>query len=139
MPLLQSVKEFMLNFPSLDVDAALLSDHSSGEILQYSIVQQPGNRIISEDIIGNKECQYNFAFQSIESTMDEGQRLLNAEFYEKLEKWFTAQTEAGDFPVLETKQFPDEIKVVTSGYLMQEQTGTGVYQVQCVLLYTQKI
>lgn len=139
MRMLSAIRTFMLDFPELDADAALLSDHSSGQILQYSIVQQPSSRVLSEDIIGNKECQYTFAFQSIESTMDEAQRHLNSEFYEKLEEWFITQTKIENLPVLKANQTAETIEVLTSGYLMQEEAGTGVYQVQCRLLYTEKV
>lgn len=139
MSMLSAIRTFMLDFPELDADAALLSDHSSGQILQYNIVQQPNSRVLSEDIIGNKECQYTFAFQSIESTMDEAQRHLNSEFYEKLEEWFITQTKLENLPVLKANQTAETIEALTSGYLMQEEAGTGVYQVQCRLLYTEKV
>lgn len=128
----------MLTCPLLADDAALFSDHSTGDMVQYSIIQVPGTRVLEEDLSGNQDCQYTFAFQSIESTMDELQRFANADFYDELEAWFKSQSNNNVLPTLQADQHPELIETLAWGYLMQEQTGTGVYQVQCRLLYIQE-
>lgn len=138
MSILEAIKTFMLDFPLLEEDTAVLSDHSTGNAVQYSIIQIPGTRILEEDLAGNQDCQYTFAFQSIESTLDELQRFANADFYDELEAWLTAQSNQNNLPALATGQHPEKIETLGWGYLMQEETGTGVYQVQCRLLYIQE-
>jgi hypothetical protein len=137
MSILEAIKTYMLTFPLLKDDALFLSDHSSGDIVQYSIIQIPGTRVLEEDLLGNESCQYTFAFQSIESTMDELARFANASFYDELETWLKSQSAQNILPAMESSQHPEKIETLSWGYLMQEQTGTGVYQVQCRLLYTQ--
>lgn len=138
MSMLQAVKDYLILFPLLQDDALFQSDHSTGSEVQYSILQLPGTKVLEEDLAGNLYCQYPFAFQSIESTMDELQRFANADFYDQLDEWLKEQNEAEIFPVLEENQTPEKVETLGWGYLIQEQTGTGVYQVQCRLLYIQK-
>lgn len=138
MSMLQAIKNYMLLFPYLEENVVLLSDHTSGKEMQYSILQLPGTRVLEEDLAGNLDCQYPFAFQSIESTLDELQRFENADFFDKLYDWFTEQNNQEVFPELREDQTPERMETLGWGYLMQEETNLGVYQVQCRLLYTQK-
>lgn len=138
MSLLQAVKDYLLAFPLLQDDALFQSDHNTGSQVQYSILQLPGTKVLEEDLAGNKYCQYPFAFQSIESTMDELQRFANADFYDQLDEWIESMNDAEIYPTLQAHQTPERVETLSWGYLMQEQTGTGVYQVQCRLLYTQR-
>ena len=138
MSILQAIKNYMLLFPLLQEDAPLLSDHADGSEVQYSIIQLPGTRVLEEDLAGNQACQYTFAFQSTESTLDELQRFANADFYEQLSNWFISQSLQEILPTLSDDQTPELIETITGGYLMQEETGTGVYQIQCRLLYNQQ-
>lgn len=137
MSILEAIRTYMLEFPELKPNSALWSDHSAGDAIQYSIVQIPSTRVLAEYLDGKSDRQYTFAFQSTESTLDELARYENAEFFDKLDAWFEAQTENEQFPTLEANQFPEKIETLSWSYLMQEQSGTGVYQVQCRLLYQQ--
>jgi hypothetical protein len=136
--ILEAIKTYMLDFPLLEDGSPLFSDHSVGTAVQYSIIQIPGTRVLEEDLVGNQDCQYTFAFQSIESTMDELQRFANANFYDELEVWLRTQSKLNLLPVLDANQKPELIETLGWGYLMQEETGIGVYQVQCRLLYIQE-
>lgn len=138
MSILEAIKTYMLTLPLLENDTLFFSDHSTGREVQYSIIQSPGTRVLDEDLAGNQDCQYTFAFQSIESTLDELQRFANVNFYEELEAWFISQSNSNILPTLSAKQHPEKIETLAWGYLMQEETGTGVYQVQCRLLYIQE-
>lgn len=138
MSMLQAIKDYLILFPLLQDDALFQSDHTTGSEVQYSILQLPGTKVLEEDLVGNKSCQYPFAFQSIESTMDELQRFANADFYDELDAWMEAQNDAEIFPALPPNHLPERVETLGWGYLMQEQTGTGVYQVQCRFLYIQK-
>lgn len=137
MSMLQAIRDYMDTFPELKDNVFLFGDHQEGEEPQYSIQQLPGTKVLESFLDGTDDCQYTFAFQSAESTADELERYANAEFFEKLDTWFKAQTLAQIFPTLETGQVAERIETTNWSYLMAENSLTGVYQIQCLLLYSQ--
>lgn len=137
MSLLQAVREYMATFPELQANVFLFGDHPEGDEPQYNISQLPGDKVLESYLDGKQDCQYAFAFQSAESAADELQRYENAAFFENLDAWFIAQTNAGNFPTLEVGQVAERIEATNWSYLLAENSLTGVYQIQCRLLYTQ--
>jgi hypothetical protein len=108
------------------------------EITQYSIVPLPGSKVLESYVNGVKIMEYDFAFQSAESTADDLERLANIGFFEEFSDWMDLQTLSGNLPVLGTGKTAIAIEAVNGGYLFEEgNSETGIYQIECRLEYRQ--
>lgn len=62
--------------------------------------------------------------------------MANLEFYERLEEWISEQNINGRLPKLPDNCTPQSVKVLSSGYVMDNDTKSARYQIQCQLKYT---
>ena len=138
MSLLSALKTYLKTNTSVAALAAVFVDFMGEEPDQLAIIPIPGNRVIETYINGNSKRAFPFAIQSVESTADELGRIQNSGFYEDLSEWFESQTKAGVLPTLGTGKTAESIETMGWAYLFaQGQSQTGIYQVQCRLVYRQ--
>lgn len=139
MSIIAALRTYLAGYAGLKTGAPLWVDYL-GEITPgYSIMPLPGNKIIEQYINGGSLREFPFAFQSMESTADDLARIDATEFYEALGAWFETQTAAGTLPTLGAKQTAQLIETTNQGYLFDSgDSGTGIYQVQCRLIYSQQ-
>jgi hypothetical protein len=139
MSVLSAIKTYLATYTGLKTGAPLWVDYLGSDPTQYAVVPLAGGKIVEEYIDGGSLREYPFAFQSMESTADELARLENNGFYELLSDWLDAQTAAGTLPVLGTGKTTELIEATTWGYLFEQGVSdTGIYQVNCRLVYHQK-
>jgi len=139
MTIISAIKTYLSDYGELKTDAPIWVDYFGVSPTEYTILPLPGNRIVETYLSGKSKREYPFAFQSVESTSDELERLETQGFYEAFADWLESQTESGSFPILATGQSATEIEALGWAYLYQQgESGTGIYQVQCRLQYTQE-
>lgn len=138
MTILSSLKTWLEAYSGLETDAPVWTNHLGSEPTQYGIVPLGGSRIIESYVDGSSLRSFPFAFQSVEYTIDELQRLQNIGFYELLADWFESETDDGALPTLGTGQTADSVSALGWGFLFEQgKSDTGIYQVQCQLVYEQ--
>jgi hypothetical protein len=136
--IITALKTFMLTYPSLASGAALGVDFLGPDKVAYSITPTAGDKVLESYIDGGSLRSFPFSLQSVESTADELARIDAIGFYEALGAWFESQTLAGVLPDLGVGKSAWLIETTGWGYLhQQENPSTGVYQVQCRLVYEQ--
>ena len=139
MTILEAVKTYLLTYPSLETGALLLVNHLGPDPVGYTIVPLPGEKVLEWYVDGGSSRAYYFAFQSVESTADELERLENCGFFEDLSTWFETQSNAGTLPSLGSGKTATWIEATGFGYLFEQgQSETGIYQIQCRLTYEQQ-
>lgn len=139
MSIINALKDYLEGYSELSEDAPVWVNYLGEDPIEYGIVPLTGPRILTEDLVGNTERQYPFAFQSAESTADELARLESLGFYEAFADWLEAQTIAEDFPDLGEGKTVTKIEAIGHAYLFQQgESKTGVYQIQCLLSYDQE-
>jgi len=139
MSMISAIKTYMKTYTGLITDAPVWVDYLGPDPTEYTIIPLAGTRIIQEDITGKTLREYPFAFQSMESTADEKNRIAVQEFFEDLAAWFETQTLAGTFPTLAAGQTAEKIEALGWAYLFESgESGTGIYQIQCKLTYEQE-
>lgn len=140
MSIIEGVRDFIKTFEGIGTDAPVWVQFLDNEPVQYAILPIGGTRVISEDILGNKTLEYLFALQSMESTAEDIDRLESAGFYESFAEWLDEQTKAENLPKMPRALEPIEIEALGWGILFQQgESETAVYQIQCRLVYAQKI
>jgi len=138
MTIIEAVQAYIKTYTSLKSGAPVWVDYLGNKPTEYSIVPLPGARIIESYINGSSLRSYPFAFQSMESTADDLERLGTQGFFEAFADWLEEQTESGNLPTLGAGQTAESIETTGWGYLFQQgESQTGVYQIQCLLVYRQ--
>ena len=138
MSIIESIRTYILTYTGLKTGAPVWVDYLGPNPTEYSIVPLAGARIIEKYLDGGSLREFPFAFQSMESTADNLERLESIGFYEAFSDWLESQTEAGTLPTLASGKTPVKIEALGCGYLFQVgDSGNGIYQVQCRLEYEQ--
>lgn len=138
MSLISAVRMYLATYTGLKSGAPLWADYLGSKPTQYAVVPLAGGKIVEHYIDGSSLREFPFAFQSMESTADDLERLENNGFFEAFSDWLETQTEAGTLPTLAAGQTPELIEATGWGFLYeQSESDSGVYQVQCRLVYKQ--
>lgn len=136
MSIISAVQTFIKTYTGLN--GLVYVDMVGQNPTEYAVVPIPGTRIVEKYLDNSSLREFNFAFQSVESTADDAARLGNSEFYENFADWLESQTESGTLPTMASGKTAEKIEAVTGGYLYQEgESGTAIYQITCKLTYSQ--
>lgn len=140
MSLISAVRTYLAGYSALKTGAPVWVDYLGPQPTEYGIQPLAGGRIIERYLDGGSLREFPFAFQSMESTADNLERLETIGFFEAFADWLDSQTEAGLFPTLGTKKTPIGIEALGWAFLYEQgQSETGIYQIQCKLTYEQQI
>ena len=136
--ILEGLRDFIKTYTELKSGAPVWVEYLGNDPTEYAVLPLAGPRVLETYITGKRVMSYPFALQSMESTADDLERLETAGFYEAFAEWLDAQTDQGVLPDLPEGKTPEVIEALGWGYLYQDgESMTGVYQVQCQLIYTQ--
>jgi hypothetical protein len=134
--IIKSLFNWFADCEVLDADSSLNVEHLGEEPEQYSIEVVPCNKILKQYVDGSAKCQYLFIFASREHYGNDNQlNMSNLEFYEELEEWIAEQNINSHLPNLPEDCTPQSVKVLSSGYVEDNDTKTARYQIQCQLIY----
>jgi len=139
MSIISAIQTYLKTYSDLKTGAPVWVDYLGDAPTEYTIIPLAGGRVIEEYITGKTRREYPFAFQSTESTADDLERLETQGFYEAFADWLDDQTESGNLPSLGEGKSAEAIAATGWGYLFQQgESQTGIYQIQCRLIYTQE-
>lgn len=134
--IVESLFKWFADCEVLSADNELKVNFLDDDEEQYSIETVPCNRSIQKYADGSEKCQYLFIFASRNPySEDEQLNMASLEFYEELEEWIAEQNINGRLPKLPNNCTSQSVKVLASGYVMDNDTKTARYQIQCQLTY----
>ena len=135
---LESITTFVKGYSELEADAPVWVNYLAEKPVQYSIVPLPGSRIVEEYLNGSTSREFPFAFQSMDTTLDDLARLNTQTFFEAFAEWLRTMSNQGTFPEMDTGQKPFKIQALGWGVMFERgEDETGIYQIQCSLEYEQ--
>jgi hypothetical protein len=138
MSVLSAIQTYIKTYSELKKDAPVWVNYLGESPVGYSIVPLTGPRIVETYLNDHTSREYSFALQSMESTMDQLNRINVQEFYEEFAEWLRTQSGQEVFPEMGPEQTPTNIEALGNGYLYRQgDSQTGVYQIQCRLEYEQ--
>lgn len=124
----------------LETNTDLKVDYLAEDAEQYSIETVPCKTVINQYADGSAKCQYLFIFASREHYSENVElNMSNLEFYERLEEWIAEQNINGKLLKLPENCTAQSVKVLSSGYVMDNDTKTARYQIQCQLKYVKTL
>lgn len=133
---IKSLFNWFANCEVLNKDSELNVEYLGDEATQYSIEVVPCSPILKQYADGSMYCQYIFNFASRELYGEDAQlNIENLEFFERLEEWIAEQNVNNHLPKLPDNCTTQSINVLSSGYIMDNDTKTARYQIQCRLKY----
>jgi hypothetical protein len=136
--ILEGLQEYLAGYTSLKANSPVWVNYLGTDPTAYSIVPQPGEAVVERYLNEGAYKVYPFAFQSMESTADELERLESSGFYEAFSDWLESEYIKDSLPTLPSKKTAVKLEATGSGYLYEEGASeTGVYQIQCRLFYMQ--
>lgn len=138
--IIKALFDWFMDCEVLNPSAEVNVDYLSEEAQQYSLETVPCSPIINRYPNGSSKNQYLFIFASREYySEDECNNLKNLAFYEELQEWITEQNIIGHLPKLPEGCDAQSILVLSSGYVMDNDTKTARYQIQCQLKYIKEV
>jgi len=140
MSIIAGLKTYIASFPGLSAGMLLQVDALGSTPIQYSILPHPGKRVLVDYASGGGEYEYPFYIQITMATADELVRIENSEFFEGLSAWFDSQTVAGVLPTLDSGQAALYVEAIEWGTIYEQgNSGTGIYQIACRLVYLESV
>lgn len=138
MTVIAGLRTWLTSYTGLKTSAPVWVDYLGPTPTEYAIIPIAGERIVESYINGGSLREFPFAFQSAESTADNLERLETIGFYEEFADWLETQSNVENLPTLDAGQTPVEIGATGWGFLYEQgNSETGIYQIQCKLIYEQ--
>jgi len=138
MSLLSNIKTYISGYSHLATGAPLWVDYLGSQPTGYAIIPLPGTKVVETYLDGSSLREYPFAFQSMELTADEAERLDNNGFYEAFADWLESQSYSGTLPTLASGKTAVSIEALGWAFIYESgESQTAIYRIQCKLTYEQ--
>ncbi len=133
--IIDSLRTYFISCPFLR-DGPFRVDSLGPEATEYTIETVPLDPILKSYADGASLRQYGFVLASKEHFgLDVAQNIDNSQFYEELCEWIETQNKERKLPILGNNLSPQEIKILTHGYVLDATEDTARYQIQLKLIY----
>lgn len=136
--IIDGIVDFFTGCPLLK-DGAFRVDALGDTPMEYTIEIDAFDPVIQEYVDGSKNCRYQFAFGSREYyDLDRMQNIANSMFYEQLSRWVSDKSARGELPAMPVNCYPDKLRAMSSGFVLDENGTTARYRVQFELTYLER-
>lgn len=134
--MIEQVRNYVATCPYLKEFAELNVDYLVDKISAYSINEGVSyNPVISKDIIGNEECQFQFTFDARLYWNEEiANNVDNSKFFESFRDWLRENNKNKIFPQIKEINI-QSISAITNGYLFATNADEAIYRISCVMNY----
>ena len=142
MSVIASVRAFIQDYPGLSafddlVGVEHLPEDTKSYAIEASVTSQPIKR---RYINGDTERRFNFVLASREYFgADVAENIDVAEFYEDFSDWLERCTINNELPEMDKGKRAIKIQALTNGYVFNADATKAQYQIQCQLIYYQKL
>lgn len=144
MTLMEYVIALMETCPHITVEnpntaPVVRADGVGKDADSYSVESLPGEPVIRL-YLGGARKQYLFTLSSRKDTFTNAEKLSNAAMYERISGWLEELTRFRRLPPMGEGRQPQRLEAVDSGYPLEmaEDNNTGLYVMQCRLIYHEK-
>lgn len=134
--MIEQVRTYIASCPYLKEFTEVNVDYLKDKVTAYSVNEGVSyNPVISRDIVGNEECQFQFSFDAKLYWNEEiANNIDNSKFFNNFSEWLRENNKNKIFPVVEGVEI-ESIKAVTNGYLFTTNADEAVYRISCVMNY----
>ena len=136
-----AVRDFILMCPYLkefdDAFANVELDKLEEDATNYMVASVPAEPVVKRYTNGDTIRRVVFYFSS-RVFYGNVENVDTSEFYELFSEWLEDCTKNNNLPSLSSDKTPLKIKATTDGYLVNAETHTAQYQIQCEFIYFRK-
>ena len=134
--MIEQIRNYIATCPHLNEFAELNVDYLIDKVSTYSVNEGVSyNPVISKDIIGNEECQFQFTFDARLYWNEEiANNVDNSRFFENFREWLRNNNKNKIFPQIEDIKI-ESISAITNGYLFATNADEAIYRISCVMNY----
>lgn len=137
--IIQGIADYLLTCPLLK-DGVFRCDALGTGAVEYAVETGIFTPVLRRFVNGDSERQYQFNFTSREFySMDRLQNIENTEFYENFAAWIEENNRNGIFPDMPSGCHPQEINILSPGYLFDASMQNARYQIQLQLVYYKEV
>lgn len=137
--IIEGITNYFMQCPLLR-DGAFRVDALGEKPIEYVIETGIFDPVVRTYVNGDTERMYQFTFGSREFySMDRLQNIQNSAFYEQFADWIEEQNWNSNFPELPEKCTPQELAVLSPGYLYDMTMKHARYQIQLQLNYYKEV
>lgn len=132
--IIDEVRDYIAKCPYLKEYAELNVEYLVDKVVAYSVNENAGyNPVISKSIIGLKDMQFLFTFDSkLYWNEDIQNNIDNSKFFENFREWLEENNNKKIFPEINGVY---EIGATTNGYIFATNANEAIYRIQCYLKY----
>lgn len=147
MSLMQYVIDLMRTCPHIQVEdptgepPVIHAEGTDSEPDSYSVESIPGAPNTRPYLRGGGQKQYLFALNSRKATFTDPEKIQNAHLYEQVTRWMeTVSRNRLKLPPMGDGLQPLRLEATDSGYPLEmaEDNNSGLYVMQCRLVYYEK-
>ena len=137
--IIEGITAYFMACPLLD-EGVFRVDALGDEPMEYLIETGVFNPVVKQYVNGDADMVYQFTFGSREFyTMDRLQNIQNSTFYEQFAEWVNEQDRAGNYPEMPEGCYPQELEVMSPGYIFDASMRSARYQIQLQLNYYKEV
>lgn len=134
--MIESMRNYIAECPFLDEFTAVNVNYLVDKVKAYSVNESTGyNPVISIDLSGNQEMQFQFSFDAKFYWNEEIQNNIdNSIFFEKFRNWLEENNSNGIYPEIEGIE-PLAISATTNGFIFATNSDEAIYRISCKFTY----
>ena len=137
--IIEGITQYFMDCPLLK-DGVFRVDSMGDEAIEYMIETGVFNPVVKTYVNGDSDRVYQFNFGSREFyTMDRIQNIQNSAFYEDFADWIEEQDRLGNYPEMPEGCTPQELAVMSPGYIFDMSMRSARYQIQLQLNYYKEV
>lgn len=137
--MIDSVRDYIANCPYLDDFTEVNVNYLVNKVKAYSVNEGASyNPIITTDILGNEESQFQFTFDAKFHWNDEiANNVDNSNFFENFSNWLRENNNNKIFPTIGSDDISiTSISANSNGYIFDTSSDEAIYRISCVMNYT---
>lgn len=137
--MIDSVRDYISNCPYLDDFTEVNVNYLVDKVKAYSVNEGASyNPIITTDILGNEESQFQFTFDAKFHWNDEiANNVDNSNFFENFSNWLRENNNNKIFPTIGSDDISiTSISANSNGYIFDTSSDEAIYRISCVMNYT---
>ena len=137
--MIDSVRDYIANCPYLDDFTEVNVNYLVDKVKAYSVNEGASyNPIITTDILGNEESQFQFTFDAKFYWNDEtANNVDNSNFFENFSNWLRENNNNKIFPTIGSDDISiTSISANSNGYIFDTSSDEAIYRISCVMNYT---
>ena len=137
--MIDSVRDYIANCPYLDDFTEVNVNYLVDKVKAYSVNEGASyNPIITTDILGNEESQFQFTFDAKFYWNDEiATNVDNSNFFENFSNWLRENNNNKIFPTIGSDDISiTSISANSNGYIFDTSSDEAIYRISCVMNYT---